>query len=66
MSTVATDPAYPVDATNKSTGLTKREYFAAVCIQSILTNTNAPPSFVADIAKKAVVYADALIQALNQ
>ena len=43
-------------------GLTKREYFAAMAMQGILARGSFSRGFV---AKHAVDYADALIDALN-
>lgn len=45
-------------------GLSKREYFAAIAMQGVLTN---PPAQITtnDIPKLAVKMADALIKALN-
>jgi hypothetical protein len=44
-------------------GLTKREYFAAMAMQALITN---PPSVTKEErSKNAVLYADALIKALN-
>ena len=44
-----------------STGLTKREYFAAIALQGILSQ-----EFSRHAATWAVEYADALIDALNK
>ena len=44
-------------------GLTKREYFAAIALQGILSQDDSRPSYAATLA---VVYADALIAALNK
>lgn len=44
-------------------GLTKREYFAALAMQSILTYSN---SDIATTAKNSVIAADALIRELNK
>jgi hypothetical protein len=46
-----------------STGLTKREYFAAMALKGILSQDDSRPS---DAATWAVEYADALIDALNK
>jgi hypothetical protein len=51
------------DRTYGDTGLTKREYFAAVALQGILSQDDSRPS---DAATWAVEYADALIDALNK
>jgi len=49
-------------------GLTKREYFAAMAMQGIISTTNMGFNHLKDgrIAKEAVILADALINALNQ
>jgi hypothetical protein len=46
-----------------STGLTKREYFAAIALQGILSQHDSRPTYTATLA---VEYADALIDALNK
>jgi len=51
------------DRTYGDTGLTKREYFAAIALQGILSQDDSRPS---DAANWAVEYADALIDALNK
>ncbi len=63
MKTLPADPIHPVD--NRFTlcsGLTKREYFAAVIFASVETNTGGTYD---NWAKNAVEAADALIAALN-
>jgi hypothetical protein len=51
-------------------GLTKREYFAAMAMQAIVSNSNSHRLFgvdnMFDIAKGAVNMADALIEELNK
>jgi hypothetical protein len=51
-------------------GLTKREYFAAMAMQAIVSNSNSHRLFgvdnMFDIAKGAVNMADALINELNK
>lgn len=44
-------------------GLTKREYFAAMAMQGLLSNDSLQPDH---LAKLSVAQADALIYALNQ
>jgi hypothetical protein len=70
--TVDVDPAFGfgLQLGDKSTfvspGLTKREYFAAVAMQSALSDEHIakfPPAFIADLSVKQ---ADALIEALNK
>jgi len=48
---------------NNNNGISKREYFAAMAMQSILTYSKNP---VSTIAKDAVKAADALISELNK
>ena len=69
-----TDPHTPINAqllkftdgtSSLVVGLTKREYFAAMAMQgllSVLEDTDKPP----DVAKAAVMTADALIEQLNK
>jgi hypothetical protein len=47
----------------RANGLTKREYFAAIALQGILSQHDSRPSYAATLA---VEYADALIDALNK
>jgi hypothetical protein len=51
-------------------GLTKREYFAAMAMQAIVSNSNSHRLFgvdnMFDIAKGAINMADALIEELNK
>jgi hypothetical protein len=70
--TRSVDPAsgFAVQFADKSTfvspGLTKREYFAAMAMQSALSDEHIakfPPAFIADLSVK---HADALIEALNK
>jgi hypothetical protein len=75
--TKQTDGNDPVSATQEyhsknfgvvlaKTGLTKREYFAAMAMHSALSDAHISkfsPSFIAD---EAVKQADALIEALNK
>lgn len=49
--------------TSEYYGLTKREYFAALALQSILTNKFAGRE---SMAEAAVFYADQLIEELNK
>lgn len=45
-------------------GLTKREYFAAMALQGLLSRAN--PSISQTYAEQAVVWADQLINTLNK
>jgi len=49
-----------------STGLTKREYFAAMVIQSIIQNKDGLDIKIERIVESAVDIADALIEELNK
>ena len=51
------------DRTYGDIGLTKREYFAAIALQGILSQHDSRPTYTATLA---VEYADALIDALNK
>lgn len=69
MTTVPSDLAFPVfDSTGRynpgSCGLTKREYFAGLAMQGILSHDSWHR--MSDVAIAAVNAADALIDALNQ
>lgn len=62
--TVDTHSAFPCNADKHTWGLTKREYFAAMAMQSVEARTAFPDH--AWIANHAVELADALIDALNR
>ena len=47
-------------------GLTKREYFAALAMQALVSNPNFSNYTPYDIAVYAVIRADALISVLNK
>ena len=49
-----------------STGLTKREYFAAMVMQSIIQNKDGLDIKIERIVESAVDTADALIEELNK
>ncbi|MEQ1560414.1 MAG: hypothetical protein ABL933_17380 [Methyloglobulus sp.] len=58
-------PAYPLNLNDVTeTGLTKREYFAGLVFQGLLSDPNVEKIPIA--AKAAVEYADFLIEALNE
>lgn len=68
-----TDKVYPYDFTSHSrgnieSGITKREYFAAMALQGILAAGGKYPEDVilTRPTQNAVAYADALIEALNK
>lgn len=75
--TAGSDPASPThyqessgdEFYSDSVGLTKREHFAAMAMQGLVSGVNASPKII-DIrpqvfAREAVSMADALIEALN-
>ena len=47
-------------------GLTKREYFAAIAMQGIITNKDGLDIKIENIVESAVDVADALIEELNK
>lgn len=72
MKTLATDTVFPATEEHGLNsplwGLTKREYFAAQAMTVFCATTNGwPDNGDAEvIAKRAVVFADALIEELNK
>ena len=65
--TVSEDSAYPSTSSDDSSGLTKREYFAAMALQGILTNAEfLIRSRDTPIEQKAVNFADKLIAELSK
>ena len=66
--TRANDLAYPVRKmdTINYTGLTKREYFAAMAMKGIITNKDGLDIKIERIVESAVDTADALIEELNK
>ena len=66
--TRANDLAYPVKKvdTINYTGLTKREYFAAMAMKGIITNKDGLDIKIERIVESAVDTADALINELNK
>lgn len=81
MKTIKNDSAYPIIIDNitkyqiRETGLTKREYFAAMAMQGMLSNSKeSDPSSEwvlsyatrHEIAKMSVEQADALVAELNK
>lgn len=72
---MATDPVFPREAKYSSewgtiqraaaAGLTKRDLFAAMAMQGMMAAETAADDFVASgVAKRAVIYADALLAEL--
>ena len=64
--TRANDLSYPVRKmdTINYTGLTKREYFASMALQGLLTKYGS--DYQVQIAKDAIYWADSLIDELNK
>ena len=67
------EPAFPythVDLITEESGLTKREYFAAMVLQGLVVQSfNLPPmagSYADHFSRMAVNYADALINAVKE
>ena len=60
------DFAHMSEAVKASTGLTKREYFAAKAMQGIIAGTASDGCRWGDVAAGAVRMADALIAELNK
>lgn len=60
----ADKPAFPVEADKLGTtnGISKREYFAAMAMQALLSR-NSP--IIGDVAASAVRYADILLKQLE-
>lgn len=63
-----TDPAFPVMSPGgcQYSGLTKREYFAALAMQGLLSSDNLLVFPSSDVAKMAIDCADELIKSLNK
>ena len=67
-----TNPNEPINIIYNSanvistTGLTKREYFAAMAMQGIITNKDGLDIKIERIVESAVDTADALIEELNK
>ncbi len=68
METKPNEPINLVEYNNNyiSTGLTKREYFAAMVMQSIIQNKDGLDIKIERIVESAVDTADALIEELNK
>lgn len=56
--------AFPDDFTQN--GLSKREYFAAMALQGLITNGNFAYNDYSDAARKAVTAADTLLTELSK
>ena len=75
MKTEANETAYPIIGSNvndirevevKESGLTKREYFAALAMQGYCAHRYTPHQNEKGVAEYSVKLADALIEALNK
>jgi len=66
VSTKGSDPANPVLKTNSQLGLTKREYFAGLMLQGMIAANSYSQNKKEEVSTLAVIYADALIEALNK
>ena len=72
METNETNPNEPINIIYNSanvistTGLTKREYFAAMAMKGIITNKDGLDIKIERIVESAVDTADALIEELNK
>ena len=58
-------PASPFGESDDYSGLSIREYFAAAALQGILANPHADECHAEHNARRAVMFADNLIKALN-
>lgn len=65
MKTLPNDLAYPSREDFNELGLTKREYFAAMAMQGLMTHDSKDLSYDY-LTKIAVLYADVLIVELNK
>lgn len=63
------EEAFPVPADAEHYGLTKREYFAAMAMQGLLSHRTVPTGneveYFRKVASQAAVAADGLLEALN-
>lgn len=59
------DSAFPYEPQSEATGLTKREYFAALFMQSVFDINEPNINHYSTYAYRAVLLADELINALN-
>lgn len=68
METNPNEPTFPIISGNHviGVGLTKREYFAAMAMQGIITNKDGLDIKIERIAESAVDMADTLIEELNK
>lgn len=63
--TMPTDAANAIDSLQQY-GLTKREYFAAMALQGIMSRNDLSELDISDKVRLATDYADSLIEALNK
>ena len=71
MKTNPNDPAHPYEGSGlpETTGLTKREHFAAMAMQGLCVgkfHSDIMQGQCVDLAEEAVIIANSLIYALNQ
>lgn len=68
MTTEANQPINPVSSEHYSNfhGLTKREYFAAIAMQGMLSNPENAHVYYEKIVQTSILYADKLIEELNK
>jgi hypothetical protein len=66
METKANEPAYPNIQVPSLKGITKREYFAAMALQAIISNKDGLDIKIERIVESAVDTADALIEELSK
>ena len=59
-------PAFPVNSGHEYSGITKREYFAAMALQGICSNNLHGCQSRDEIAKIAVIAADAVLKELTK
>lgn len=63
------DPTFWVDGSTMMAPITKREYFAAMALQGMLSNATWNSEQIVDhkrMGRAAVIYGNGLIAALNQ
>lgn len=69
MSKLGDKAAFPCHTACNVTGMTLREYYAGLAMQSILSNSSLPFDLLEDkvlVSKSAITYADALIAELEK
>lgn len=61
-----TESAFPSEMEMYEDGLSKREYFAGLAMQGIVSVKDAHQQPIKDLAKFSVQFADALLEALEK